>query len=175
MPFEIRLSQLEDRVVFEKAVADHVDRLTAFNKEIGKPRPVAHPLIESSIQRQVRTGQADRWYPDYVIVDDSPPPPPVPTLDDKKHLAHLKLVEAENAAKYKILPQRKMRLAEAKAMIAYKVKEEDRTPEQSEDIAAYELVRKLWEGIGLIGAQAESDIDDLTEETADSWQPPNFG
>lgn len=179
MPTEIKLSQIAgDRSGFEKAVAEHIAHLHAFNKAVGKPRPVAHPLVETSIKRIQAKGRADAYVPDYTLIDDLPAEAATdfkPSLEEKKVALHRQVHFAEHEAKYKILPQRKVRLAAVKMQQAMQVKEEDRTSEQNEDIASYLHVQKVWQEYDLIGAKAESDIDDLTEDTVDGWQPPTFG
>lgn len=180
MPFEIKLSQLQDSAAFEKAVNDQINALHAFNKTVGKPRPVAHPLVEGAIKR-VQKPSGDLYVPDYIIIDDTPAPPPEPapppppTLEEKKVYLVNVVRTAENEAKYKILPERKFRLAITKLNIALAVKEEDRSGEQREDIASYLLIQDAYRKFELIGSQAESDIDDLTEDNVDSWLPPTFG
>lgn len=178
MPREILLSQLGgQQEAFEKAVVDHIVALHAFSAQRGKPRPAAHPLVEQSIKRLIVPGKPDKHIPDYVIVDDLPPPEerPAPTLEAKKNILHQRLTVAEHEAKYKILPQRKIRMANVKMQIAMATPEDDRTGEQREDIASYLHVQDQWRKIDLIAAQAESDIDDLTEETVDNWELPSFG
>lgn len=174
MPFEVNLSGFASRTIFEDLVKDHIAKLTAFTKEVGKPRPVSHPLIEASIKRVQNVNLPDRYVEDYIIVTDPAAVKPEITLEDKKVKLHQAVVAAENEAKYKILPQRKMRLAILKNQLASAKLEDDRTAEESEDIASYLHVQKIWRGFELVGAQAESDIDDLNEHTVDSWQPPKF-
>jgi len=178
MPREILMSQIGGRRDdFDQAVADHIKKLHAFNSQVGKARPTAHPIVESVIKRIQVNGKPDTYVSDYVILDDTPPgeEPHTPTLEEKKLALHRALHFAENEAKYKILPQRKVRLATVKMSTAMSTPEDKRTAEQLEDIASYLHVQKIWQSYDLIAAQAESDIDDLNEDTVDSWQPPTFG
>lgn len=178
MPFEVKLSQLKDRAVFETAVAEHISRMHAFAKEVGKPRPTSHPLVEACVKRVQKLNAPDEYVADYVVVDDTPPPPlqPAPlSLEDRKRQHQATLTQAENEAKWKILPQRRVRLAVAKIQIAMSIPEDKRTAEQNEDIASFTRVQKAWQQIELVSAQAEAELDDLTEDSIDSWQPPNFG
>lgn len=177
MPYEVLLSQVHDAKAFDKAVREHVAALHAFAKQVGTPRPTAHPLVEASIKRTQQKGAPDVYKADYVVKDDVPVPEviPEPTLEIKKSMLHEVLNRAENEAKYKILPQRRMRLLSLKMSIAMSVPEDQRSAEQREDVASYLLVQKAWQAIDLIGAQAESDLDDLTQATIDKWQPPKFG
>lgn len=186
MPFEIKLSQLQDREQFEQAVADHVDKLIAFNRETDTPRPIAHPLIEASVKRICHPKGSklpDDYAVDYVIVDDTPPAPPPLNLSDRKLMLMAQVRSAEQAAKEAVLPQRKHRLFNIKATaVAVKLKYVDGKPDQS-DLSEEEVgvlkeadsVRTAYAAIELIAAQAESDIEDLTDDTVDKWQVPDFG
>lgn len=175
MTFEVKLSQFASRSVFENAVSAHAERLNAFSKEVGKPRPVAHPLVDAALTRIVRPGKADEYVPDYHITDDTADSLEGKTLDDKKQILLSKLAVAENEEKFKILPRLKMRLATAKYSKAVLKLEADRTAEENEDIASYLLVQAALGKISYKAAQAESDIDDLTEDTIDSWVMPPLG
>jgi len=174
MSYEIKASQINNRAEFEVAVATHITRMIAFNKEVGQPRPVAHPLVEASIKRVQARGRPDAYVPDYVIVDDAPAIISAISLEDKKRMHQAALTAAENDARFKLLPQRKLRLAQLKYQLAMSKPEDERTSEENEDIASINLLNKAWEAIARKGAQAESDIDDLTEDTIDSWQLPKL-
>lgn len=157
------------KVAFDKAVQEHIINLTLFNKSVGKPRPVAsNPLVEQAIKCVQTPGKPDGYFADYEYVVKRL------TLEEKKTHFETKLTEAENAAKYKILPRLKVRLAHLRYDTAIKTPEDKRTSEQNEDIASYELIAKAWSVITLKAAQVHSDIDDLTEATVDSWQTPNL-
>lgn len=186
MPFEIKLSQLQDRVQFEQAVAEHIGRLVAFGKEVGTPRPVAHPLVEAAIKRISHPKSAklpDDYAADYVVIDDAPPPPAPLNLEDRKRALHAALAVAEIAAKEAILPQRKHRLTLIKLNAAnVKLRITDGVVDNSalsdddkKIIESYKVIQERYTAIELIAAQAESDIEDLTEDTIDSWQQPQFG
>lgn len=188
MTFEIKLSQLQDREQFEQAVAEHVDRLANFNREVGKPRPVAHPLVEASVKRISHpkgTKLPDDYMVDYVIVDDTQPPVESINLnlEDKKSVLAAQLRAAEHAAKVAVLPQRKHRILQlqtqnANAKIKYDTGIADYSELTEADTAVIEHLKKVqaaYAVIELIAAQAESDIEDLTDDTVDKWQVPNLG
>lgn len=186
MPFEIPLSQLQNREQFEQAVAEHADKLAAFTRTTGEPRPVAHPMIEASIKRISHPKSAklpDDYVVDYVIVDDTPPPPPPLNLADRKALLHGQLRAAEQAAKEAVLPQRKHRLLFLQAQnasrkikfIEGKQDESDLTAEEQASLVQVKTVQDTYANIELLSAQAESDIEELTDDTVDTWQVPNFG
>ncbi len=176
MSIEIRLSQIGGRVEdFRVAVEEHITKLTAFNKEVGKPRPTAPALIEAAVKRVQIPNKPDSYETDYTLVDDTPPPPPALTLEDKKNQWHAKLAAAENTEKYLVMPPRKRRLSEMQYQAAVAKKEEDRTQEENDTIASFLDVNKKWTAVSMKAAQAESDIEDLTEDNVDSWQLPIFG
>lgn len=157
-----------DKEAFAKAVQNHIIALSSFTKEFGKPRPVAQPLVEQAIKRIQAKGVPDVYVADYKLVE------PVISLEKRKQDLEAKLMTAENEAKFKILPQRKIRLAIIKFQQAMAIDQDKRTPEQNEDVASYLSIQKVWSQFELIGANAVSDIDDLTEDTIDSWQLPKF-
>lgn len=173
--FEVRLSEIDGRVDdFRVVVETHIARLTAFNKEIGKPRPVAPPLVEGCIMRVQTKGQPDSYVADYTIVDDRLPTTSPFSLDDKKTQLHSKLSVAEIEAKNKITPPRKRRLAELQYQDAVIKKEEDRSPEEIEAVNSFITMNKKWTAASLIAAKAEFAIEDLTEDNIDNWQLPSF-
>lgn len=176
MPFKVLLSQIPDKAAFAATVAEHAKKLKAFNNVVGQPRPTAHPLVEASVKRVQRNNGADDYLVDYVIEDDTPKNQPahVPSLNEKKDVLQAAVVAAENAAKFAILPKRKMRLAGIKMNMALRVAEAERTAEQKEDVASFLHLQEVWERIELIGAQAESDIEDLDKNGVDNWKPPTF-
>lgn len=186
MPLEIRLSQLQDRAQFEQAVAEHIERLVAFSREVGKPRPVAHPLVEAAVKRVSHPKSAklpDDFMVDYIIVDDTPPPPAPLNIDDRKHLLVAQLRAAEQAAKDAVMPQRKLRLLTLKmqaanAKLKYDpatgIDDSDLSDDEKACIEQYKDAHAKYSAIELASAQAESDIEDLTDDTVDSWQVPQF-
>lgn len=178
MPLEIKLSQLQDRAQFEQAVAEHIERLVAFSREVGKPRPVAHPLVEGAVKR-VSHPKADKrpddFMADYVIVDDTPPPPPPLNLEDRKRTLVASVYASEAKAKEAIMPQRKLRLLNIRYSQAMTLGEEMQTAEDKAAITVLLDIHQKFQEIELIAAQAESDIEDLTDDTIDSFQAPNFG
>lgn len=189
MPFEVRQSQLQDRAAFEQAVFEHVERLKEFNGSVGKPRPTAHPLIEACVKRTSypkASKKPDEYAADYVIIDDSPPPPPEPAplaLEDRKRMLVMELRAAEVAAKESVLPARKHRLLLLQAGAAQqKLKAKDGqiddsylNDDEKAKLAEVQRVQAGYNVIELAAAQAESDIEDLTDDTVDSWQLPQLG
>jgi hypothetical protein len=173
MPYEVRLTHLQGKQAeFEKAVADHITALHAFSKEVGKPRPVHHPLVEAAIKRVQKANHPDEYVADYTILDDSPPPP---TLEEKKAAHYADLLKAENVAKTKIIPNRKIRLMSLANNAALQKIDAEKTDQDKEAMASYIKIAKAFQKIEWATAQAESDIEDLTEANVDSWQVPALG
>lgn len=176
MTFEIRISQFwdgADQIAFENAVQDYINTLHAFNMVVGKPRPAAiHPLVERAIKRIQEPGRPDRYVADYEIIDDTPPPP---SLEDKKNKLMSELRQAESVSMNEILPHRKVRLLNLKHAAAVAVDETERTIQHNEDIAHMANIKEIYDRFSLIAAQAESDIEDLTEQTIANWHLPTFG
>lgn len=188
MPFQVGLSQLQDRDQFERAVADHIDRLKEFNKVVGKPRPTAHPLIEACIKRisyPKASKKPDDYEADYVIVDDTPAVPEAAplSLEDRKRMHVASLRAAEHAAKEAVFPARKHRLLTMQAGAAQtklvakdgQIDDSALTDQEKDCLALIKEVQTKYGAIDMASAQAESDIEDLTEENVDSWQLPQFG
>jgi hypothetical protein len=168
----IPLSHLDGkRAEFEVAVANYIHAMVAFGREEGKPRPTAHSLVELAVKRIEKKGKPDDYAADYTIVDDTP----VVTLADKKLKCHAAIVAAENAARYKILPERRVRLVSIQHGIATAKPEAERTDADKAAISFYEDVSKKWNEITLLGATAEAALEDLTDDTVDTWSPPQFG
>lgn len=181
MAFEIPLSKIEQfggREKFDLAVAGHIANMQAFTKTKGKPRPMTSALVELALKRityPVTMKKPDEYVSDYIVVDDTPPPPPPLNLADRKSQLTATLHIAENAALENILPFRKRRLASIEVNTAFQKNEEDRTDADKEVIASYNSMQERMSAVVLMAAQAESDIEDLTDDNINSWQPPNFG
>lgn len=188
MTFEVKLSQLQDRAQFEQAVADHTERLKDFNKVVGKPRPTSHPLIEACVKRisyPKTSKKPDDYEADYVIVDDVPVAPETASLglEDRKRMLVAALRVAEAAAKEAVFPARKQRIltlqagaAQVKLVVKDGQIDDSALTEQEKD--TLNLIREVQSKYGAIemaAAQAESDIEDLTEDKVDSWQLPQLG
>lgn len=176
MALQVHLSRIGgNTTAFDAAVTDHIAKLAEFTQTVGKPRPTAHSLVEQAIKRVQHTIGPDTYEPDYEYVNDIPPPPPPLTIEDKKNQLHSEVIKAETEAKNKILPPRKMRHLNYSYETATHKLEEERTPEDVENIKNFIETNNKWAAIGRIAAQAESDIEDLTEDNVYTWQIPEFG
>ena len=174
MAFEIRASQLKDPVVFADAVNKHIARLKAHTKTIGKPRPVAHSLVEKSIKRILRPELPDDFVADYKIIDDTPQQPIEHSLEAKKQELLHKLAALITAANHRVISPRKVNLLTLQYNAAMSKEENKRTLEDGIVIDRYKEFAGKFQANNLIAAQAESDIDDLTEANIDSWPLPTF-
>jgi hypothetical protein len=185
MPFEVPLSQIVDKAQFDQGVQAHIKALTDFNKVKGKPRPVAHPLIEQSIKRvshPINQKKPDSFIANYTFKDDAVVQ--VLSLDDKKNRCVAQLRNAESDAKAKLVPQRKLRLHMLNVGAAGAKKNDDSVPEDLRTIkteadkallAHHAELNAKWTVIERQAAEAESAIEDLTDSTVDSWQVPQLG
>lgn len=176
MPFEVKLSQLTDTTAFDNAVKSHIRALLDFNKKVGKPRPTAHPLIESAISRVQVKGKPDSYVANYVFVDDrdtAQETPPL-SLDERKNLLQNELTRSKIATATKILPDRKRLLVQLHYVEATKKLEDDRTTDDKKAVAEYLDFQKQFDALELKYAIALHALDDLTEDTVDSWQVPTF-
>lgn len=176
MTFEVHTSQFwdgADQEAFVNAVQNHINTMHAFNMLVDSPRPIAHPLVERAISRIQRQGQPDQYVADFVVIDDTTPPPL--SLEDKKDKLTLQLRTAEADAANKIISPRKSRLVHLNGTAALAIDADKRTDAQKEDIALLDEIQALQIKNAKTAAQAESEIEDLTEQTIDSWQLPTFG
>lgn len=176
MTVEIKLSEIGGQeIIFADLVEKHIAKLHAFAKSIGQPRPTASPMIEMAVARVQEKGKPDTYVPNYTIIDDTPAPPPPLNLDDRKNQVHQKLIIAEHEAKDKVMPPRKKRLLSMMYEQAIAKLEQDRTVEEQSNLDTFLDINKKWVDIGLIAAKAEAAIDDLTDDTINDWQLPDFG
>lgn len=180
MAFEIPLSAIDGQEqAFKQAVDLHIEKLHAFNTMVGQPRPVAHHLVEAAIKRvtyPVKAKKPDEFVADYTIINDMAKQEDIanPSFEQKIFFLHQQIAIAENEAKHKLLPQKKVRLAAFKAGTAAAKDPKKRTAEEKEDIASFDRVQKAWHKIELQSAQAEHDLADVTPKTIDKWKLPKF-
>lgn len=129
------------------------------------PDPVAHPLVDLCIRRP-------DLVPDFVVVDDTKP-----TLEQRKSdLVHTLTME-EIAAVQRIWPQRKRRLDSivySEAMQKIDGESDLRTADEKKACSDFEDRTLKVAEIEKAAAQAQADIDDLTEETIGAWSNPKF-
>jgi hypothetical protein len=172
-----QINQVGDSAAFEAAVNDHIARMTEFAKTRGKPRPMAHPLVEMAVKRithPIISKRPDHYVADYTIVDDMTPPTPVLDLNDKKNHLVAKVRAAEYKASTVIFPELKRRLWSIQYSAAAAIPEDQRTEKDKKLIAHFDEMSKKLAAFNLKAATAEAEIHDLTEENVDSWQPPTI-
>lgn len=178
MTRQIFTSQLSNVDLFKSEVKNHIERLHAFNLQVGKPRPTAHPLVEAAIKRIQVKGKPDKYVEDYQIVDDTPKAEnpeikaAMPSLLDKKMILVQKLREAEMAAIGRILPYRKQRLWRILYQNILQKPEGERTTEDNAYVEKAKATDAAFAAVALKAAYAEAAIEDLTENNIDSWQIP---
>lgn len=164
---------------------DEVAGVTGIEKHVAHPRPSAHPVVEAAVNENCEM--------DYELVDDGPSPNQV--LAHKKAELARAVGLAEHAAIGAVVPHGKRRLLshrENVIRIAHAprskgiiksaataiglMKNED--PVMSTEDAAFlqdqAQRQQMIEDIELKAAQAYHDIEDLTLETIDAWQTPDF-
>lgn len=173
MSFEIPKSLIDGRETeFAAEVATHIAQLHDFAKTRGQPRPFAHPLVEAAVRRDQEKGKPDTYTADYTIVDDSPEV--FMNLNDKKNLLVSKVQQAEAVAKDKLIPPRKMRLLTLTVANINTKSVTEQTDKERNMISLYNKLNAAWSAVGLKAARAESDIEDLNEQTIDSYKVPDF-
>lgn len=163
---------------------DEAAGVTGIEKHVAHPRPSAHPAVEAAVNENAEM--------DYEIVDDGPSPDQV--LAHKKAELSQRVVLAEHAAIGAVVPHGKRRLlshqenaiSSAHAprplglikSVATAIGLLDAGPTMSAEDAAFikeqARQRQKIEAIELKAAQAYHDIEDLTLETLDAWQIPDF-
>lgn len=177
MPFEVPLSLIVDQTSFDQGVQLHLKALTEHTKTRGKPRPVAHPLIEQAIKRvtyPIASKKPDSFVADYVFKDDTQKIEPL-TLDDKKNRCSAQLHNAVLVAKGKLLPQRKLRLFLLQVGDATKKEPHLQTDDDKAILDRHADIEAKWNLLDRQLAEAESAIEDLTDDTVDKWQVPQLG
>lgn len=145
----------------------------------GSPSPLGHPLLEAAIRTvkgklisenpPIHEGPDD-FVLDYEIVDDIYKP----TLDDKKKKLKDLLYQEQDRRLSAIIPQGKMRLFNIKA---YEIRSTNflfRTSKQRKLLKEIDQKKAMIDSIIKHSATVESDIDDLTDETIDTWVLPEW-
>jgi hypothetical protein len=163
------------------------------------PRPTVHPDIEASVKTVINADGSITYEPDYEIENDDPTPDQV--LASKKSALIHKITVAENAAlDLSQLPVGKRRAAnlkendivsadgEIRKDIAKGLSPADalkvdfdaevvkrRDPKDTQHLADQKARRDAVDAIMRKGAQAMSDVEDLTLDNIDNYQAPDFG
>jgi hypothetical protein len=162
------------------------------------PKPIAHPDIVAAVATNIGADGNITYVPDFEIVNDDPTPEQI--LREKKDALLGKIYHAEEAAKNLALPpigkRRLMNLREndivladskfakdlidstpdpdrARIDIAKELKK-SRDPKHTHHLEAQESIRAKVDRIVRAGAQAMSDVEDLTLDNIDNYQIPTF-
>lgn len=130
------------------------------------PAPAANPLVDFCVGKPALV-------PDYVVVDDT-----TPTLEQRKTALVHALTVDEIAATERAWPSRKRRIDGIRYSGAMAKIDADgadaRDGEEKAFCAEYEGRLRKFAEIEKTSAQAQADIDDLTEETISAWSNPKF-
>lgn len=168
MTLQIKASEIGDAAA-QAAFAHRVEAFRhaklAHHQTVDEPAPTEHHLIEACVRRVPRGDEPDDYVVDYEIVR--------PTLEERKAELAATVQAAETAALHAALSPAKRRL------LAYRLNEiaVKETADSSDDMTAVQQHKQLVEhgnAVGRHAAQLLSEIEDLTAETIDTWQPAPF-
>lgn len=133
--------------------------------------PFPHPIENPNVERAVRL-DGDKYVADYQIdkISDDV------LLREKKNVLLNAIHEAENAALEAVqLPLGKRRLANMQEDEFMAIDENHRKPEHERHLYEQASRRDAMHKIRLAGAQAMSDVEDLTLNNIDKFKIPTFG
>jgi hypothetical protein len=135
----------------------------AHHRTIGVPAPVEHPLVEASLKRLPREGEADDYVADYQIVE--------PSLDQQKKDLIATVGKLQQAALIKEMsPGKRIMLSFQVADMANK----ENTPADKIIIAKFQLLLAHGNAVSRHAAKLCAQIEDLTDETIKTWKPEAF-
>lgn len=131
-------------------------------------KPIASPDVVAAVQ--IVDG---KHVADFEVVNDDPTPEQV--LRTKKDALIQRIHQDEEVAKRRVaLPLGKLRLAALREHDYLAIAEEDRTPDQIAHIEAQVAIQTKLAAIYRTGAEATSEIEDLTADNIDSFVLPTF-
>jgi hypothetical protein len=170
---ELNLSHIKSLPFdFGGAVDAHIKALKAHQSTIGEAAPTPpHPLVERVIRRvqyPIDAKKPDDFVADFKVVDDTP------SLDQRKMELAQKIGLGAQTLINSIIPPLKVRLWNLQANEAKGIPPAKRSTQQKTAIANQDARNAKVNAIMAHLAQMESDIDDLTEQTIDGWQPAPF-
>jgi hypothetical protein len=171
MTLQIPLSQIVDVNTFKARVATFREARLAHHQTLGEPAPIEHPLIEACVRRIPRGKEADDWVLDYEIVDD---PKTVLTLRQQKDALIAEVIKTEAELMNVSLPPGKRRFHEITAYEISRKPLEDHDVVDRQFLAARNIRLDREAAIQRHAAHLMNQIEDLTEETIESWQPAPF-
>jgi hypothetical protein len=162
------------------------------------PKPIGHPDIIASVATKAGDDGRVTYVPDFEIVDDDPTPDEILAAKKTDLLSKISIAEQEaiNRAELPLGKRRAATLLEAdisqldaqaandlinktpeadraKLDIAKELKKR-RDPKHTQHLQDQESRRAKMEAIVRAGAQAMSDVEDLTIDNVDSFQIPTF-
>lgn len=168
------------RAHMARVKADEANGITGIDKHMPHPRPSAHPLIESAVN--------ERNEVDFDTVDDGPTAEVV--LLQKKQVLLGLVTSMEREAIATVLPPGKRRLYDMlehdihagipKPTILGRIKNavlgSGKTMQEDHEqfLVDQGSRRDQTAAIARAAAQAHHDIEDLTLDNIDAWQPPKL-
>jgi hypothetical protein len=168
---------------FDAAIAAYLDEVEGWRQHMESvardpvtyqpyPAPVAPPLIAQAL-RQDRDGDGRvTFVPDYEVVDDAPTPDQ--TLRVKKDRLLMLVSQMEIQAAAAVVPPAKRRYLSILANDAVGKDAQLRTETDTSALTMQTDATDRFAAIDRHGAKLMYDIEDLTEETIDSWAPEEF-
>lgn len=141
-------------------------------EKLKRHAPVKKPISSPDVMASVQLVEG-KHVADFEIVNDDPTPEQV--LRTKKDELIQRVHQDEEAAKREaMLPVGKIRFAALKEHDYLAISEKDRTPDQIAHIEAQAAIQTKLATIYRTGAEATSEIEDLTADNIDSFKLPTF-
>lgn len=169
MTRQIPLSQIGDADAFKKRVEAFRQAKIDHQKTLDVPAPQEHHLVEAVVRRMPRSNAPDDYViDDYEIVDDRP------SLRARKDGLIHQVAEAERELMIAAMAPGKRRLAGLRAQDIYQKPQAERSDADKQFLAETQARLNREAAIGRHAAELQAAIEDLTEETIGSWQPPPF-
>ncbi len=182
MMFQVPKSRVAG-IDFGRTIASHLDALEKWRQHMANvardpstyqpyPAPIAPPMVAQAL-REERDGDGVLSYvPDYELVDDGPTPQQ--TLQSKKNHLFGTVFHMEQVAAATVFPPSRRRHIEFLVSDASAKKPEDRSAEEKALIQKYEETTAKLVQVSRHGAMLNNQIEDLTEETVETWKPADF-
>jgi hypothetical protein len=202
MILQIPLSQIDDAEAFAARVAAFRKAKLDHHNTVAEPAPREHELVEACVRRVPRgplsisppqageraaSGAASKNPPPlagqdregaseadtyeivpYEIVDDRP------SLRARKDALIHQVSEQERALMIASMPPGKRRLAGLRAHAIYQTPEADRSDADKQFLAETQVRLEREQNIGRHAAEQMAAIEDLTDETIDTFTPAPF-
>lgn len=136
----------------------------------GDIAPSAPAIIEHAVKRLPVEGEADDFVIDYEVIDDVP----VPTLEERKAKLINEIRTAEAAAHLAIISPARERLMYLDLAPVHHKSVAERSPTETELLARAQGIADRKSRVQRHAIGQEIEVEDLTAETIDGWQPAAF-